>query len=427
MECQRLLRSLCFFLLVSSLLVTVAWPQSSTATLSGTVRDQTGAVIPDASVSLTNTATNINVKSTANQVGFYIFPGLIPGPYRLSVEAAGMQRFEGSITMQVQQNAVVDPVLKVGQTVTEVTVQDVTPTVIVDNPTLGHVLERARIEQLPINGRSLTSLLQTVPGMEGSRAYGLREGSHEFVLDGAAMSLWNYGGTVTRLPGLDTIQEFKVENNNSSAKFTRPSNVIMSTKSGTNSLHGAAFETHRNNAIGRARRRQDGNESPQLIRNEFGISSGAPVYIPGLYNGKDKTFWFFAYEAERNLSPSTQEWPVPTEAMRNGDFSQLFDSQGRQYLLYNPWTTDPNTWTRDQFAYNGKINAIDPKLISPLAKNLFDITPKPTGSGLQLEGTRAERNAKLDRFHAYRPPFHGERSVLRAVQPGQLQPLRPVL
>jgi hypothetical protein len=357
----------------------LAWSQGSTATVSGTVRDQTGAVIPGATVSLTNRNTNVASKGTTNEAGFYVFPGTLPGPYLLAVEASGMQKFEGALVVQVQQSAVVDVTLKVGQTATEVAVQDVTPLIQVDNPTLGHVLERARIEQLPINGRAVTSLLQTVPGMEGTRAYGLRDGSHELVLDGAALSDRLWGGTVRRQPGLDTIQEFKVENNSSSAKFTRPTTMVMTTKSGTNQIHGTAFETNRNNAVGKARSRTDNyTKAPFLNRNEFGVSGGGPVYLPKLYNGKDRTFWFFAYEGLRNISPSTQLWRVPTEAMRNGDFRELVDSQQRQIKIYNPYTTNPTTWEREQFAYRGQPNVIDPNLISPLAKQLFAITPLPT-------------------------------------------------
>jgi len=222
-------RQLVLSLLVIAMTASVAWPQASTATVSGTVRDQTGAVIPGATVTLTNRNTNVGSKTTTNEVGFYVFPGTLPGPYLLAVEAGGMQRFEGSLTVQVQQSAVVDVAMKVGQTATEVQVVDVTPMIQVDNPTLGHVLERARIEQLPINGRNVTSLLQTVPGMEGTRAFGLREGSHELVLDGAALTDRLWGGTVRRQPGLDTIQEFKVENNSSSAKFTRPTTCLLYT------------------------------------------------------------------------------------------------------------------------------------------------------------------------------------------------------
>jgi hypothetical protein len=286
-----------------------------------------------------------------------------------------MQKFEGSLMVQVQQSAVVDVALRVGQTATEVVVEDVTPLVQTDNPTLGHVLERTRIEQLPINGRAITSLLQTVPGMEGTRSHGLREGSYEISLDGSSLIDRNYGGVFNRQPGLDSIQEFKVENNSSSAKFTRPTSMILITKSGTNQFHGSAFETNRNNAIGKARSRTENyTKAPFLNRNEFGINSGGPVIIPKLYNGKNKTFWFFGFEALRNIAPVTQSWPVPTEAMRNGDFSQLVNTQGQLSVLYDPWSTNSETWARQPFPNN----QIPASRQSPLAKSLFAITPQAT-------------------------------------------------
>ena len=354
------------------------WPQASTATVRGTVKDQTGAVIPNAGVDLVNAGTNVRWQTRSNEVGFYIFPGIVPGEYRLAAESAGMQRRELTLTVQVQQSAVVDVMLVPGQTATAVEVRDATPVIVVDNPTLGHVLERGRIEHLPINGRSLTSLLVTVPGMEGNRAFGLREGSQEYVLDGAPQTDKLWGGVMTRQPGLDTIQEFNVEVNSSSAKFTRPTSIIMSTKSGSNQLHGAAFETHRNNAIGKARTRTDVySKPPQLIRNEFGASLGGPVYIPKVYNGRDRTFFFFAYEGYRNINPTIGGGNVFTEAMRNGDFSGLVDSVGRRTTLYDPWTTDA-AWSRQPFNYNGKINNINPSRLSPLAKHLYGVTPLPT-------------------------------------------------
>src|SRR5215469_3844013 len=156
-------------------LIPPCWPQASTSAVRGTVRDQSNAVVAGASVILTDTDTNVTSRTATNDAGLYMFPGVVPGPYRLVVEAPGMQKFEGALTVQVQQDAVVDAILKVGDVTAEVSVKDVTPTVVVDNPTLGHVLERQRIEQLPINGRYIQSLLQTVPGMEGWRAYGERD------------------------------------------------------------------------------------------------------------------------------------------------------------------------------------------------------------------------------------------------------------
>ncbi|MBM3727576.1 MAG: hypothetical protein FJW40_19425 [Acidobacteria bacterium] len=357
----------------------LAYPQGSTTAVRGTVRDQSEAAVPGATVSLTNSGTGITVKTSTNETGFFIFPGVIPAPYRLTVESSGFQTYEATLTAQVQQVAVVNPVLMVGQTATQVEVVDATPLLTVDTPTLGHVLERQRIEQLPINGRNLTTLLQTVPGMEGTRAYGLRAGSHEFVVDGAAISERIYGEVQRRPPGLDTIQEFKVENNGSSAKFTRPTSVIISTRSGTNQFHGSLFETHRNNAIGKARQRQDFYRTPpKLIRNEYGASAGGPVVLPKLYDGRNRTFWFTAYEGLRSVAPFTLGFQVPTEAMRQGDFRGLIDGQDRQIALYDPYTTNPQTWQRERVSYRGQLNVFDPNRITPLAKYLFGVTPLPT-------------------------------------------------
>jgi hypothetical protein len=335
-------------------------------------------------VLLTNTATNETAKTTTNEAGFYRLPGVVPGPYRLSAEAAGMQKFEGTLTVQVQQSAVVDLVLRVGQTATEISVTDVTPLVTTDNPALGHVLEQTRIDQLPINGRQVTTLLATVAGMERTRAFGLRDGSAEFVMDGSALTdtYWGFTGPnlqEQRLPGLDSIQEFKVETSSSSAKFTRPTSVVMSTKSGGNTFHGSAFETNRTNGVGNARTRTDYySKAPQLIRNEFGVSAGGPVFIPKVYNGKNRTFWFFGYEAFRITSPSSGGASVPTPAMRNGDFSGLVNSQGQRYTIYDPWSTDTKTWARQPF----QNNQIPASRLSPLAKQLFSITPQPTQPGV---------------------------------------------
>ena len=146
----RLLQTILLLLAVASLLSA----QSSQSSVNGTVRDQSGAVIPGASVQLVNSDTGINSRTVTNEAGFYVFPAVNPGPYRLTVESSGMQTLEATLTVQVRQSAVVDPILRPAQTATSVDIQDVTPLLTTDNPTLGHVLERQRIEQLPINGRS---------------------------------------------------------------------------------------------------------------------------------------------------------------------------------------------------------------------------------------------------------------------------------
>jgi hypothetical protein len=369
-------------LLLLFTLAMTAWPQASSSTVRGTVHDQAGAIVPNAKVELTNTATNVTRITNTNDAGLYVFPGVIPGPYRLIAESSGMQRYEATLTLLVQQDAAVDITLEVAQTVTQVAVQDVTPMVIVDRPTLGHVLERQRIEQLPINGRGYQSLLQTVPGIDSTgivQAYGMRTNTNTTLFDGAPVNEvwegWDFG----RPPGLDAVQEFVVELNNSSAKFTRPATILMTSKSGTNQFHGALFETNRNSGYGVARRRQDTfTKAPFLNRNEFGASAGGPIIIPRLYNGRNQTFFFVAWEAARSMTYTTNQYRVPTVAMRNGDFRGLVDSQGRQIQLFDPFTTDPTTWQRQPLSYRGVPNMIDPARISPIAKLLFDMTPLPT-------------------------------------------------
>jgi hypothetical protein len=144
------------------------WPQASTSIVRGNVRDSTEAAVPAAAVTLIATDTNVERKTVTNSSGLFVFPGTVPGPYRIIVESPGMQRFEATLTVQVQVDAEINAVLKIGQTTTQVEVQDITPLVQTDSPSLGQFLERQRIEQLPVNGRGYQNLLVTVPGVTWS-------------------------------------------------------------------------------------------------------------------------------------------------------------------------------------------------------------------------------------------------------------------
>jgi hypothetical protein len=360
-----------------TLIVPLAYPQSSTGSVRGTVRDQTEAVVPNADITLTNPATNVISKGKTNEVGFYVFPVVTPGQYRITVDVAGMQKYEATLTVQVQQSTTADAVMRLASETVTVSVKDITPVTVTDTMSLGHVLDRRGIEQLPINGRNLTNLLVTVPGLDPAqvRSYGVRQGAHDFILDGAALSDPVDGeGANIRPPGLDTIQEFLVENNAPSAKFSRPTSIILSTKSGTNQWHGSLFETLRNNAFGKARAKTDLGALPTLIRNEYGGTIGGPVRIPKIYNGKNRTFWFFSYEGFSSRSPASASGVVPTLEQRKGDFSQTRDSQGRLLIIYDPFTTNATTWARTPFPGN----VIPSDKQSPLSKYIFAQIPLPT-------------------------------------------------
>ena len=196
------------------------------------------------------------------------------------------------------------------------------------------------------------------------------------LLDGVSL-VDRFGGGVARVqPGLDTVEEFRIETAGSQAQFSRPATVTLVTKSGSNDFHGSVFETHRNNAGGlRARQRQDGATAPKLIRNEFGASAGGPVTIPGLYSGRDKTFWFAAYEGLRQRQQVFYRGSVPTAEMWAGNFSNLVDAQGRRTNIYDPLTTDAQG-RRQQFANN----IIPQNRLSPFFQRLRDVTPLPTNN-----------------------------------------------
>ena len=376
-------RKLCY--LTSLLMTGMCLPsggQTGNGSIQGTVRDPSGAVVPASQVTAEHVATSRRSTTTTNQTGFYLFPSLPPGNYTVTVEAKGLQSWRGDLLLQTGQAAVIDVQLQIGSTAAEITVTaDVTPLLTTTQPTLANVVERQRIDQLPLNGRFFQNLIVlTTPGIEGSasnaRVYGLRSGSMEYIQDGATLNQRNLGQLAARPPGIDTINEFRVETSVSSAKYNRPASTIVSTKSGSNEIHGAVFHTMRNNGFGVARRRQDFYEKPpQLIRNEFGASLGGPVWLPKLYNGRNRTFIFAAWEDFRLRQGTTISTAMPSMEMRQGDFSGLYNGAGQRITLYDPWSTGPApTWQRVPFPNN----VIPVRLRSPLATYFYSVTPAPT-------------------------------------------------
>ena len=351
--------------------------QTGTGSIQGTVKDPTGAVVPKAKVTATHTATAREYRSETNEIGFCLFPAMQSGEYQVQVELPGMETWKGQLRLVAGQSAAIEVTLKPGATSTTITVAgDVTPLVTTTSPTISTVIERERIEQLPLNGRFITTLIyMTTPGVESGsvpRVYGLRYAT-ELLQDGAVLENREWQSIPARPPGLDTIAEYRAETNNSSAKLNRPGTFMLTTKSGTNEIHGAVFETARNSGLGVARARQDFfTKPPPLVRNEYGASVGAPVFIPKLYNGKNRTFFFFAYEGFKLRQSSTRNVAVPTPEFRQGDFAGLIDGQGRRFTLYDPLTTGAN-WTRQPFTGN----RIPQSRQSPLAKYLYEITPLP--------------------------------------------------
>lgn len=380
--------------------------QSGAGSIQGTISDSTGAVIPGAAVHVVNPATGVAADTTSNSVGFYQVPGLFTGSYVETVTAPGMKTYKRTIELLVDQNAVINVSLSAGAVTQQVEVSaNAIQLTTTDNGTVGTTLENARINQLPLDQRMLLTLAQeTTPGLEadgsnpGARANGLMDQGLEYVEDGATLTNRNFGGERNspqgQLPDPDAVQELKMDMSNANAEFSAPANGIITTKSGTNQLHGSLFETARNSAFGLARTRgfvttPTADADPPLVRNEFGASVGGPIVLPHLYNGKDKSFFFFAYERYSLRSWTPLLTTVPTQAMKAGDFSGLINSSGQLLQLYDPLTTaasnncngtgQANAYCRSPFpTVNGLPNQIPIGRLSPFAKMIYKIIPNPT-------------------------------------------------
>ncbi|MCX6595297.1 MAG: carboxypeptidase-like regulatory domain-containing protein, partial [Acidobacteria bacterium] len=362
--------------------------QSGVATIQGTIQDASGAAIPACEVRALNQATGVTTDTTSNASGFYSLKGLFAGSFRVTFSAPGMKKSEIMIMLQNGQVLVLNPQLTVGEVTETVSVSGETLQLATyDSGTVNTQLDAARISQLPQNGRNILGLAQnTVPGLEagGTRANGLMGEGMEYSQDGAPMTNRNFGSAgnsaQATLPDPDSVQEVRFETMNSSAQFATPATVILTTKSGTNQFHGSMFETARNNYFGIARARQDpaNFKAPPLVRNEFGLSIGGPILFPKLYDGRNRSFFFVAYERFSLRRSSQQLMYVPTVPMRNGDFSGLVNGAGLLQQLYDPNTTQSraNNYTRLPFINN----QIPLSRISPLAKTLYAATPLPTSN-----------------------------------------------
>lgn len=373
-----------------------AFAQSGAGSIQGTVEDSTHAVIPGATIHVVNQATGVTTNTTSNSVGFYQVPELFTGTYIVTITAPGMETYKATVELQVAQAATVNAVMPAGAVTQQVVVAgNVAQLTTTDNGTIASTLEHTRIDQLPMNGRILFTLTQmTTPGVEysslGQRVNGLMGEAIEYVADGAPLINRNFGGfnatSQAQLPDADAVQEVRVETTNTSAQYSEPATGIITTKSGTNGLHGSFFETARNNAWGIAKGRNDHFNlvAPHLVRNEFGASAGGPIVIPHFYHGKDKSFWFFAYERYSLAQKINESTTVPTVAMRNGDWSGLVNSSGVLQQLYDPNTTTSsancngtgtaNLYCRAPFANN----QVPTSRLAPTTNIFYHLIPSPS-------------------------------------------------
>ena len=368
------------FALALALLSLPLQAQSGLGVVNGTVQDATAAVVPKAKVTLANTATGVRRESLSNDAGIYYFGSVPIGGYSLAVEAQGFKKWEGTLDVAAGQNVVVDPKLEVGSLEATVEVTGVAPVVTTQGAQVSDVKDAQRIHQLPLNGRFISNLFLLTAGVEdystgpqgqggaNLRVNGMKVGSTEMLLDGISY-IDRYGGGVSRVqPGLEIVEQFRIETAGSSAQYSRPATIELVSRSGTNQIHGAAFETHRNNAAGlRSRQRQDTGSAAKLIRNEYGFWAGGPVI-------KNKTFWFVDWEGMKQRESIYAQAGVMTPAMWGGDLSNAIDSNGDKITIYDPLTTRADG-TREPFAGN----IIPAGRISEFAKTMQSVSPLPLG------------------------------------------------
>lgn len=357
-------------------------------TILGTVKDETGAVLPKVTVTVTNERTGIGRTAATNEEGSFQIPALLPGAYRVELEASGFKKYQqAGVDLRVNESVRVDVTMQVGELTQTVEVEGGAPLLTTSSGTVGHVIENKTVVELPLNGRDFTQLTLLIPGATNGNnpggffviggnnvsVTGNRSDSNNYSLDGVDNNE-NFFKFHAIKPSIDAIEEFKIQTNITSAQFgaAAGANVNLATKSGSNQIHGAAFEFIRNNVLDS--REFFASTRPQFRYNNFGGTIGGPIK-------KDRTFWLFNYEGSRTRRESTILGTIPTPAMLQGDLSRTVEG-ALAPVIYDPATSRlvNGQIVRDPFPNN----RIPTNRISAVSKAYLDLfyTPlQPNRSG----------------------------------------------
>src|SRR6266403_3860604 len=336
--------------------------QSTGASLTGRITDPRKAIITDAIVTAINTGTGVHYQGNTNETGLYYVSNLPPGRYRIEVEKLGFKAvIETNVILHVQDALEVNFEMEVGSASESITVEGGSPVLDTESSTVGTVVEQRKANELPLNGRNVFNLIALAPSVvpQGS-SNGTPVGVNPFgwanyqvngsfgnqsaeYLDGQPLNI-GYINLPVLIPTQDSIQEFKVQTSNLGPEWGKFSGGVtnLSTKSGTNSLHGEAYEYVRNkilnandfflNAVGKSR--------PPWVQNQFGANAGGPLSF-SRNGGRNKTFWFFSWESFRLRTGQPFTATVPDAKERAGDFSEICKS-GFTGGICNDRQTDAN-------------------------------------------------------------------------------------
>ncbi|HET9696805.1 MAG TPA: carboxypeptidase-like regulatory domain-containing protein [Terriglobales bacterium] len=400
-----------------ALLVSVASAQSDKGTLSGTVLDPSGAVVPNATVTATGTQTGAVYTAVTTSSGAYRIPNISVGTYNVKVVSSGFKTAESTgVVIQVNTVASLDISLTIGTATDVTTVSADAPSLQTESADIGTVVSTKQIQDLPIalnsTGQSFLRSAETfvflTPGTAGpgtnsdasssgifeSKLGGGQNFATEVILDGVSTQRADSGSAFDQTaPSVEALQEFKVTTSTIPADFGRTSGGLESftTKSGTNHYHGTIFDLYRNDKLDANSWNNNFNKvpKPRDHQNDFGGSLGGPVWIPKLYNGKDKLFFFFSWEQYRNNQGTSNTTTLPTDAERNGDFSAVLGapltsggnpvinpcdgSVVRTGQIFDPATTTTVGGVPCRTAFAG--NIIPANRISAVAKKVLGFVP----------------------------------------------------
>lgn len=404
----------------AALFCAALWGQANTAQMTGLVQDPQSAAVPGTEVTVTNVETGLVRKAASNEFGYYTVALLPPGNYRLEVKKEGFRPLARSgIVLSVGQVARVDVVLEVGAVTEAITVTAGVGLVETTRPESGAIITTEQFDQMPLlqqgRMRNPASFIYLTPRVHGNVSSngtdyvgatneihtGAGRGSEtEVTVDGIVAGRTQLSGSFTEVaPPVDAVREFRVTTSLMSAEHghSGAGQVSFQLKSGTNQLHGGVFEYFRNDKLD-ARSWMSPTRTTTR-QNEFGVSAGGPVRLGKLYNGSDRTFFFFSYAGSRKRgATSNQSLLIATPDNVNGDFSNIVDNRGNLRVIYDPLTTRPDGrggFTRDPFANN----RIPTNRIDPVSAKAAAYLPAPNApGGLNYRGLIGEKILDPDAF-----------------------------
>ena len=369
--------------------------------------DPAGAVVPQATVVVRSEATGIKQQTRTNIDGSWSIPFLQPGKYDVSISASGFKtENQRGIELQAADNKQLDVSLQLGGAEQTVEVTAETPLIDTTSATSGTVITGEEIEDLPSQSHVATLFAALSPGVveqfQNNNVVHLwsYQGSSQFTANGGRNNIYSntflldgfpdvrIQGYISFNPPQESLSEFRVQTNAYDVTIERQSGSTINelTKSGTNRIHGELYEYNQNNRFNANyfQNNASGSAIPPVHFNEFGVTFGGPVWIPKIYNGKNRSFFFVSWDYTYNIDPRGGLRSVPTARERQGDFSQSFTTQLQNNVrvripiqIYDPTTVNRSTGTRQLFSYSGVSNVIPPSRLNPIALRILSYVPLP--------------------------------------------------